>query len=71
VSKSGSDAVMNWNTVTCSDLASYQVYAATSYNAPFPSGWTLLGNTITPTFSNQLTSPYIAYTIISVDLCGN
>jgi len=71
VAKSGTNAVISWTAVSCSDLANYRVYGSTTYNAPFPSGWTVLGNPTTTSLNDPLTSSYIAYKAITVDACGN
>jgi len=71
VVKSGVNAVISWTAVACADLANYRVYGSISYNAPFPSGWTILGNPGSPTWNNPLSSSYIAYKTISINSCGN
>ncbi len=71
VNKSGTYAIISWTAVNCNDLANYEVYGSTSYSAPFPSGWTLLNSPTSPSSSDPLNSPYIAYKALTVDLCGN
>jgi photosystem II stability/assembly factor-like uncharacterized protein len=65
------DATLAWGAVGCADLAGYAVYGATSYAAAFPSGWTLLGSPAAPSSSDPLSSPIVAYRIVSLDACGN
>jgi hypothetical protein len=69
--KSGINAVLSWNAVTCADFANYRVYGSTSYNNPFPSGWLIVGNPVPASLSDPLASAYIAYKTLSVDSCGN
>lgn len=71
VSKSGTDAALNWTAISCLDFANYRVFGSSSYDAPFPSAWTILGNPIVNNFSDVLNSAYIAYKILSVDQCNN
>ncbi len=69
--KSGMDASLTWEEVTCGDLAGYQVYGTTSYGASFPSEWTLLGSLASTGASDPLASSFVAYRVVTVDLCGN
>lgn len=71
LTKSGTNAVMNWSAVACADLMSYIVFASTTYNAPFPSSWTILGNPVPTTWNVPLGSSYIAFKTLSVDSCSN
>lgn len=71
VAKSGTNANLTWSAVSCSDLANYRVYGSTTYDAPFPSGWTAIGNPTTTSYNDALTSSYIAYKVATVDACGN
>jgi hypothetical protein len=71
ITKSGSNASLAWTAVTCGDLANYRVYGATTYNATFPSGWTLLGSPTGTSATNALNSTYKAYAVVTVDQCGN
>jgi photosystem II stability/assembly factor-like uncharacterized protein len=65
------DATLAWGSVACADLAGYAVYGAASYDAAFPSGWTLLGSPVDATANDPLASPIVAYKIVSRDACGN
>ncbi len=71
VSKSGTNVNVSWTAVSCPDLANYEGYGSTSYSAPFPSGWSILATTTSTSFTDSLTSSYIAYKTITVDACGN
>ncbi len=72
VSKSGSDVIINWSSYPgCADLANYNVYASTAYNSPFPSNWTIIGTPTSTSYSDPLTSSFIAYKVLAIDLCGN
>jgi photosystem II stability/assembly factor-like uncharacterized protein len=65
------DATVAWDAVACADIAGYAVYGASSYEAAFPTGWTLLGSPTGSTSSDPLSSPIIAYRVVSLDACGN
>lgn len=71
VSKSGTNAYISWTAVNCSDLKNYEGYGSTSYSAPFPTSWTLLSSPTSPSFTDSLTSSYIAYKALTVDNCDN
>jgi hypothetical protein len=71
VARDETDATLAWDAVACTDIAGYAVYGATSYAAAFPSGWTLLGSPAAATSSDPLSSPNVAYRIVSLDACGN
>jgi hypothetical protein len=70
-SHDATDATLAWGSVVCADLAGYAVYGAASYDAAFPSGWTLLGSPVGATANDPLTSPIVAYRVVSRDACGN
>ena len=65
------DASLSWGAVVCSDIAGYRVYGASSFDAPFPSGWTLLGAPGGTAFTDPLSSAFVAYRVVTVDACGN
>ena len=69
--KSGENAILNWQATECNDFAFYYVYAASSYNAPFPIGWTILSEDSAPAYSDSILSGYIGYKILAIDNCGN
>jgi len=71
VSKSGTNALIAWTAVPCADLANYRVYGASTFSAPFPSSWTVLGNPTGTSLTDPITSNYIAYKTLAVDACGN
>jgi uncharacterized protein YcnI len=72
VAKAGTNVAISWNSYPgCADLANYNVYASTSYNAPFPSSWTLIGTPTSTSYDDQLASSYTAYKVLAIDLCGN
>ena len=71
ISKSGINASIAWTAVACADITGYRVYGSTAYDASFPSAWTLLGTVAATNFTDPLTSSYIAYKMVSVDVCGN
>jgi photosystem II stability/assembly factor-like uncharacterized protein len=71
LARGATDATLAWGSVACADLAGYAVYGAASYDAAFPSGWTLLGSPVDATANDPLTSPIVAYRIVSLDACGN
>jgi hypothetical protein len=71
VTKSATDAQLSWGAVTCGDLAGYRVYGTANYGAAFPTGWTLLGSPVTTGATDQLSSPYTGYQVVSADTCGN
>jgi photosystem II stability/assembly factor-like uncharacterized protein len=70
-SHDATDATLSWGFVACADLAGYAIYGAASYDAAFPSGWTLLGSPAEAMSSDPLTSPNVAYRVVSLDACGN
>ena len=65
-----SSAQFAWGEAGCSNHFNYEVLAATAYDAPYPSGWTVLGTPTAASFSDPLGSPWIAYRIRAVDRCG-
>ena len=69
--KASTNAQFDWGSVPCGDLASYEVFGATSYSAPFPSGWTLLGSPVSAQLLDPLGSAWIAYRAVARDQCGN
>jgi hypothetical protein len=71
LARGATDAALAWGSVACADLAGYAVYGATSYDAAFPSGWTLLGSPVAATANDPLASPIVAYRVVSLDACGN
>ena len=72
LSKSGTSAVLIWaDSSSCPDFNNYKVYASTTYSAPYPSGWSVLGQTGANTITDLLTSSYIAYKAVNVDFCNN
>ncbi|OGF66333.1 MAG: hypothetical protein A2Y62_21470 [Candidatus Fischerbacteria bacterium RBG_13_37_8] len=71
VTKSGTNAILSWSEVTCSDFAYYRIYGASDYSIPFPTGWIMLGLTTANMFSDPFASSYIAYKTVSVDVCNN
>ena len=72
VSKSGSNVNISWSLYTgCADLANYNVYASIAYSTPFPSNWTTIGTPTSTSFTDPISSSYIAYKVLAKDLCGN
>lgn len=71
VSSDTIEASLAWNPVACNDLASYAVYASTSYSAEFPAEWTLIGSPGAPALTDSLASPFVAYRVVTLDACGN
>ncbi|MBN2383044.1 FG-GAP repeat protein [bacterium] len=67
----GNYALLTWSEIECSDLGTYKVYGSQTFNAPFPSGWTMIGNSVFNTFFVPLSSTYKAFRIVAVDSCGN
>jgi hypothetical protein len=67
----GTNLNVGWTAVSCSDLANYRVYGATTYAATFPAGWTLIGQPTGTGASDSYGSAYVAYKTVSVDGCGN
>ena len=71
VDKSGNNAQISWNAVSCVNLDHYEVYGSASYSMPFPGDWNLIGSPTITSFSDSLSSNYIAYKTIAVDACDN
>lgn len=71
VSKNAPDAHLTWTAVVCSDLRVYAIYGSSTFAAPFPAGWTLLGTREVAYFDDPLDSGNVAYKVVSVDSCGN
>ena len=71
VDRGPSGAALSWGRVSCPDLAGYRVYGATSYDMPFPDGWTVLGDPVSESFTDPFGSPWVAYRVVSSDTCGN
>jgi hypothetical protein len=71
LSHDAASAELAWSAVACTDLASYEVYGATTFDAPFPGGWTPLGTPSSPAWTDSVASPWVAYRVIAVDDCGN
>jgi photosystem II stability/assembly factor-like uncharacterized protein len=65
------DATLSWGAVACGDLAAYGVYGAASYSAAFPSEWILLGSPAAAPWNDPLASDFVAYRVVSMDVCGN
>jgi hypothetical protein len=71
IASDATDATLAWDAVACADIAGYAVYGAASYDAAFPSGWTLLSSPTAATATDPLASPIVAYRVVSLDACGN
>lgn len=69
INKSGTDAVISWDAVTCDNFASYRVFGSPVYNALFPFYWTVLGNPASANFSDPLSSNNVAYKIMVLAFC--
>jgi hypothetical protein len=67
----GTDIDIAWTAVACADLANYRLFGATTFNAPFPSSWTLLGSPTGTSTTDPPTSSYVVFRVVSVDACGN
>ncbi|OGF61409.1 MAG: hypothetical protein A2Y62_06550 [Candidatus Fischerbacteria bacterium RBG_13_37_8] len=65
ISKVLPNASLTWLDVTCADLLYYRVYGSTTYDAPFPSGWTLLDTPIVNSYDEPLSSNYLAFKTVS------
>jgi hypothetical protein len=68
--KGASDVTFSWSAVSCSTLDEYVVYGASSYSAPFPSGWTVVGSGPAPSHDEPLGSPYVAFRVVTQNTCG-
>ncbi|OGF60074.1 MAG: hypothetical protein A2Y62_19655 [Candidatus Fischerbacteria bacterium RBG_13_37_8] len=73
VAKSGVGPLVDltWTAVTCADISNYRVYGSATYDATFPTNWTLLSSPIGTTYQDALSSSYVAYKLVTQDICGN
>lgn len=72
VAKVGTDAQLDWADMSgCSDLDTYRVYGAVTFDAAFPDDWTIIGTPTSNTLTDLLSSSYYCYKVITVDSCGN
>jgi len=69
--RAATTANFTWTASPSTDVSSYKVYGAGSLTAPFPSGWTLLGQPSALAYSDPLGSANRFYLVSSVDGCGN
>jgi len=68
--KSAAEAVFSWNAVGCPSFQRYVVYAASSFAAPFPSGWTQISADPDLEHREPLGSPYVAFRVVTENGCG-
>jgi photosystem II stability/assembly factor-like uncharacterized protein len=70
-SKGSSNATYSWDAVSCAALDRYVVYGAPDFSAAFPSGWTVVGSGPGISHVEPLSSPNVAFRVVTENACGD